>query len=77
MVVGWQKLHSLYGVLPWADLFKPAINLARNGYPVTVDLAAAIAEYNVTTTNPLFAETYAPNGTALKEGDTGEAGSDF
>lgn len=66
----WQKLHSEYGKLPWSDLFQPAINLARNGFNVNVDLAAAIAGYNVTTLNPLFAESYAPNDTALVEGDT-------
>ena len=66
----WQKLHTEYGRLPWKALFQPAIKLARDGFTVNVDLAAAIAEYNVTTTNPLFAESYAPNGTALVEGDT-------
>ena len=66
----WEKLHSEYGSLPWADLFQPAINLARNGFRVNPDLAAAIADYNVTQLDPLFAETYAPNGTILVEGDT-------
>lgn len=69
---GWQKLHRNYGKLPWSKLFQPAINLARNGFPVTIDLAEAIAQENVTVTDPLFAETYAPNGTKLVEGDTGE-----
>lgn len=27
-------VHEKYGKLPWQDLFKPAINLARNGYKV-------------------------------------------
>ena len=70
-LVGWQKLHKNYGKLPWSDLFGPAINLARNGFPVTVDLADAIAQENVTVSDPLFAETYAPNGTKLVEGDVG------
>ena len=63
-------LHARHGSMNFSSLFQPAINLARNGFPVNVDLAAAIAGYNVTTTNPLFAESYAPNGTALVEGDT-------
>lgn len=65
----WESLHKNYGKLPWKRLFQPAIKLARNGFPVNVDLAAAIAGYNVTRMNPLFAESYAPNGTALVEGD--------
>lgn len=64
-------MHKNYGKLPWSDLFGPAITLARDGFPVTVDLAAAIAQENVTVEDPLFAEAYAPNGTKLVEGDTG------
>jgi gamma-glutamyltranspeptidase/glutathione hydrolase len=66
-------LHQKYGKLPWSELFEPAINLGRNGFPVTIDLAAAIAEENVTISDPLFAEIYAPNGTKLVEGDIGRS----
>jgi gamma-glutamyltranspeptidase / glutathione hydrolase len=34
-VDGWSKLHKRFGRLPWADIFKPAIYYAREGYPVT------------------------------------------
>ena len=34
-VAGWAKLHQRYGRLPWADLFRPAIHHASNGFPVT------------------------------------------
>ncbi len=34
-VEGWAKLHQRYGRLPWADLFRPAIHFASNGFPVT------------------------------------------
>jgi gamma-glutamyltranspeptidase/glutathione hydrolase len=34
-VDGWWKLHKRFGRLAWADVFKPAIFYARNGYPVT------------------------------------------
>ena len=34
-VDGWQRLHERFGKLPWADLFRPAILYARDGFPVT------------------------------------------
>jgi gamma-glutamyltranspeptidase/glutathione hydrolase len=34
-VSGWAKLHERFGRLPWADLFRPAIYYASNGFPVT------------------------------------------
>ncbi len=34
-VAGWEALHRRYGKLPWAELFRPAIYYAENGFPVT------------------------------------------
>ena len=68
---GWEALHQAHGSWPWKKLFGPAIKLARYGYPVNVDLAAAIVEgASFILADPLWAETYAPNGTLLVEGDT-------
>ncbi|HTP37601.1 MAG TPA: gamma-glutamyltransferase [Methyloceanibacter sp.] len=36
--------HDKYGKLPWADLFEPAIALARGGFAVSPRLAAELAE---------------------------------
>jgi len=36
--------HDKYGKLPWADLFEPAITLARGGFAVSPRLAAELAE---------------------------------
>ncbi len=36
--------HDKYGKLPWADLFEPAIALARAGFAVSPRLAAVLAE---------------------------------
>ncbi|KAJ6623712.1 gamma-glutamyltranspeptidase [Mycena sp. CBHHK59/15] len=68
---GWEMLHKRHGKLPWASLFQPAINLAENGYVVPKDLGDALsaASYPFLLTNPLWAETYAPNGTLAVQGD--------
>ena len=34
-VAGWEKLHKRFGRLSWAELFRPAIYYAENGFPVT------------------------------------------
>ncbi|KAJ3716028.1 gamma-glutamyltranspeptidase [Lentinula raphanica] len=66
---GWEMLHQRHGSLPWENLFAPAINLARNGFEVNVDLAAALQGLDFITQNAIWAESYAPNGTVLVEGD--------
>lgn len=34
-VAGMYEAHTKYGSLPWKDLVQPAIDLARNGFPLT------------------------------------------
>ncbi|KAJ7138819.1 gamma-glutamyltranspeptidase [Mycena filopes] len=68
---GWEMLHQRHGKLPWKALFQPAIKVARNGFPMNVDLAAAVVSgQKFILADPLWAEVYAPNGTLLKLGDT-------
>jgi gamma-glutamyltranspeptidase/glutathione hydrolase len=40
--------HQRYGKLPWGDLFRPAIHLARNGFSITPRLHNALAKYPAT-----------------------------
>ncbi len=43
----WRRLplaHDKYGKLPWAELFQPAIALARDGFPISPRLAKMLAE---------------------------------
>ncbi len=48
--------HEKYGKLPWAQLFQPAIKLARQGFPVSPRLAKLLAEASP--------ETFAPQARA-------------
>ncbi|MBK1695909.1 gamma-glutamyltransferase [Rhodovibrio salinarum] len=48
-----EKAHERHGKLPWARLFQPAIELARNGFDVTPRLHALIARDR-------FLKTYGP-----------------
>ncbi|MFO1207703.1 MAG: gamma-glutamyltransferase [Amaricoccus sp.] len=39
-----ETLHRRYGRLPWGELFRPAIALAEDGFPISPRMAAAIAD---------------------------------
>ncbi|XP_013413107.1 glutathione hydrolase 1 proenzyme-like [Lingula anatina] len=71
---GLRQAYDTYGSLPWADLVKPAADLARNGFKVSKDLAHVLnthlslnedfdAEFKKTFTN-------SSSGVPYKEGDT-------
>ena len=69
-VDGWFELHERYGRLPMSEVLAPAIDYARNGFPVTEVIAfyfalnqARIGDY------PGFAETFMPNGRVPREGE--------
>ncbi|KAL1304857.1 hypothetical protein AAFC00_003781 [Neodothiora populina] len=75
-VAGLAYLHEKYGKLPWKQVMQGAIEIARDGFPVTADLvrymAAATAgeKESFLVTDPQWAIDFAPNGTLLGLNDT-------
>ncbi len=69
-VDGWFELHDRYGRLSMAEILAPAIDYAREGFPVSEVIAyyfkgnqARIGQY------PGFKETYMPNGHVPRKGE--------
>lgn len=66
-----KKAHSKWGRLPWAELFNPAIRLAREGFVVTMPLAEGLQRVA-----PLWADfpdaraIYWIDGRPAREGET-------
>ena len=64
-----EMVHKEHGNLPWAKLFLPAIQLAKNGFPLTPRLAKQLArEKYLHNTKASLGYLYQPNGKAKKEG---------
>ena len=69
-VDGWLELHKRFGKLPMNTILAPAIEYAKNGFPVSELIAfywsrggRALKDY------PGFAETFLPDGKSPKVGD--------
>ena len=69
-VDGWFELHSKYGKLPMATLLTPAIEYAREGFPVS-ELIAYYWGKNVERIGHYsgFSDTFLVNGKAPKKGE--------
>ena len=70
---GLELLHQKYGSRPWVDLILPSVEVARNGFCVTDDQAAAmdmLGSSSFLSTDSSWAIDFAPNGTRLGQGDT-------
>lgn len=70
---GLETLHTSHGLLPWKALFQPAIDLALNGFRVGEDMVRYMnhssGPFNFLVDDPIWAESFAPNGTILQLGD--------
>jgi gamma-glutamyltranspeptidase/glutathione hydrolase len=69
-VDGWFELHGKFGRLPMKDLLQPAIDYARNGFPVTEIIAEGWSRNAALLKGyPNFAEVYMPGGRAPRKGE--------
>jgi gamma-glutamyltranspeptidase/glutathione hydrolase len=70
-VAGLYKAHELYGSLSWRELVAPAVSLAREGFAVSVRLAASLEELQQYRQRfPALEQFMKPGGAPLQPGDT-------
>jgi hypothetical protein len=63
-----EAIYIRHGKLPWADLFAPAIRLARGGFPVSPRLADSILRYRDRLATTDAAALFLPGGEPLAAG---------
>lgn len=69
-VDGWFEMHEMFGKIPMREILQPAINYARNGFPVT-EVIAYYLERNAKALKdyPNIKETYMPGGKTPAKGE--------
>ena len=69
-VDGWFELHGRFGTVPMAELLAPAIRYAREGFPVTEEIARLfVVNQKRIGHYPGFAETFMTRGRVPKKGE--------
>jgi gamma-glutamyltranspeptidase/glutathione hydrolase len=69
-VDGWFELHGRFGTLPMTELLAPAIRYAREGFPVTAEIARLfVVNQNRIGHYAGFAETFMPRGRVPRKGE--------
>ena len=63
-----EALHVRHGKLPWADLFQPAIRVARHGFTVSPRLANMLARYAARLNGTDAAAVFLPGGEPVAAG---------
>lgn len=72
LLAALEKSHLQYGVLPWEELFQPAIKLAEDGFIVSKRLEKLLS-MNINPglhRLPEIKDYFSPNGVGVKAGDT-------
>ena len=69
-VDGWEALADKYGTLPLAQLLDPAIGCARHGFPVSDELASALARLQRLIGDQPSSKPFFPEGRAAAAGST-------
>jgi gamma-glutamyltranspeptidase/glutathione hydrolase len=68
-VDGWFEMHDMFGILPMKDILQPAINYAREGFPVTELIAWSLQQGTDKLKDyPNIKEVYMPDGKAPVKG---------
>jgi gamma-glutamyltranspeptidase/glutathione hydrolase len=69
-VDGWFEMHDMFGRLPMRDILQPAINYARDGFPITEVIAYYLDRGTQTLKDfPNIKETYMPGGKTPAKGE--------
>jgi gamma-glutamyltranspeptidase/glutathione hydrolase len=69
-VDGWYEMNEMLGKLTMKDILQPAINYARDGFPVTEIIAADLARgTEILKEYPNIKEVYMPDGKAPAKGE--------
>lgn len=69
-VDGWFEMHDMFGRLPMKDILQPAINYARDGFPVSEVIAYYMKKgTELLKDYPNIKEVYMPGGKAPSKGE--------
>lgn len=68
-VDGWFTLHDRFGKLPMKEVLAPAIQYAREGFPVSEVISYYWQRSGGMSRYPGFRETFLPNGKAPRKGE--------
>ncbi|XP_061672281.1 gamma-glutamyltransferase 5a isoform X2 [Syngnathoides biaculeatus] len=66
---GYEQAHRLYGKLPWATLFQPSIQLARQGFPISQILGQYLSYSDANDSQSLRELFSDKNGNLMQMGD--------
>jgi gamma-glutamyltranspeptidase/glutathione hydrolase len=69
-VDGWYEMHDMFGSLPMKDILQPAVNYAREGFPVTEVIAFYLQRgTEILKEYPNISQVYMPGGNAPSKGE--------